>query len=141
MDNVKRTAAARAVVDAIGDSDWDRVTGALAPGFRYIELGTGRTLEGPAAFVEAMAGWKTAFPDVRGTVSEVTVTDDTVAVELLWVGTHKGAFEGLGRTLEPTGIRQSTPAALFMVFTGDKITETRQYFDMVGLYQQIGALS
>ncbi len=140
MDEQQRAAAARGLVEAIGDSDWDGVSDALASEFRYIELGTGRTLEGPDAFVEAMSGWKTAFPDVHGTVSEVTVTDDTVAVELVWTGTHTGAFEGLGRTLEPTGITQSTPAALFMVFADDKIAETRQYFDMVGLYEQIGAL-
>ena len=140
MDDQGRIDKARGVIDAIGDSDWQRVGQSLVSGFRYIELGTGRKLAGPDEFIDAMRGWKTAFPDVRGTISDVMVTDTTVAVELVWAGSHQGAFEGLGRTIDATGIHQATPAALFFVFEGDQIVETRQYFDMVGLYEQIGAL-
>ena len=43
------------------------------------------------------------------------------------------------RSMRPASI-SPPPAALFVVFDDDRIAETRQYFDMVGLYEQIGAL-
>lgn len=140
MDDTARIDAVCGLVNAIGNSDWQGVAALLAENFRYIELGTGRTLDGPQAFIDAMSGWKGAFPDVRGTLTNVMASGQTVAVELVWAGTHEGALEGLGRTIGATGIHQSTPAALFVVFDDDRIVETRQYFDMVGLYKQIGAL-
>ncbi len=44
-----------------------------------------------------------------------------------------------GRTIPPSGKRQTTRAAQVLTFEGDKIKESRPYFDMLSLLQQIGA--
>ena len=62
MDDTARIDAACGLVNAIGNRDWQGVAALLAENFRYIELGTGRTLDGPQAFIDAMSGWKGAFP-------------------------------------------------------------------------------
>ena len=42
-------------------------------------------------------------------------------------------------TIPASGKRQETPAACFFTFEGDKIKESRHYFDSMTLLKQIGA--
>ena len=129
---------AKEAVEAFNKSDWDRYM-ALAGSGLYNEVGTGRQLRGPAEIRAALEGWKKAMPDVKGTVTNAFASGNKAVLEVTWQGTQTGPMDGPAGTLPPSGKRQTTPAAWVFEFDGDKVKESRQYFDMMSLMQQIGA--
>ncbi len=80
------------------------------------------------------------MPDIKGTVTNAFASGDTVALEITWEGTHTGPLEGPGGTIPASGRRQVTPSAFIFTFQADKIKESRNYFDIMTLLQQIGAM-
>lgn len=131
---------ARENIDAFNAADWQRFKAALTADGVYDEVGTQRRIQGPDQIVEAMRGWKEAFPDAKGTVTNAVASSNTVTLELTWEGTHTGPLAGPGGTIPASGKRQTTRAAIVLTFEGDKIKENHQYFDMMTLLQQIGAM-
>jgi steroid delta-isomerase-like uncharacterized protein len=130
---------AREQVDAFSRGDWELLRGTLASDSRYNELGTQRKIEGPEKIVELFKAWKQAFPDGAGTVTSVVSSANTVALEVTWKGTHTGPLTTAEGTIPASGKRQETPAGIFFTFEGDKIKESRHYFDSLTLLTQIGA--
>ena len=130
---------AREQVDAFTNSDWERVRAGLASDSRLDELGTERKIDGPEKIVELFKGWKQAFPDAAGTVKSTYASGNTAILEVTWKGTHSGPLTTAEGTIPASGKRQETPAAIFFTFEGDKIKESRHYFDSLTLLKQIGA--
>ena len=130
---------ARKQVDAFNSGDWEQMRATLASDSRYDELGTERKIEGPEKIVELFKGWKTAFPDAVGTVTSAVASGNKAALEVTWKGTHTGPLGTAAGTIPASGKRQETPAAFFFTFEGDKIKESRHYFDSMTLLKQIGA--
>ena len=130
---------AREHVDAFGEGDWERLEAGLTADARYLELGTQREVEGPEKIVELFKGWKAAFPDAVGTVTSAVASGNKAALEVTWKGTHTGPLGTAAGTIPASGKRQETPAAFFFTFEGDKIKESRHYFDSMTLLKQIGA--
>jgi len=130
---------AREQVDAFNSGDWEKMQALLASDSRYDELGTQRKIEGPEKIVELFKAWKTAFPDAVGTVTSSVATGNTAVLEVTWTGTHTGPLTMAEGTIPASGKHQETPAALFYTFEGDKIKESRHYFDSMTLLKQIGA--
>jgi steroid delta-isomerase-like uncharacterized protein len=134
----KMVKLAREQVDAFNNSDWERVRAGLASDSRLDELGTERKIDGPEKIVELFKGWKQAFPDAAGTVKSTFASGDTAILEVTWKGTHSGPLTTAEGTIPASGKRQETPAAIFFTFEGDKIKESRHYFDSLTLLKQIG---
>jgi steroid delta-isomerase-like uncharacterized protein len=130
---------AREQVEAFNSGDWERVRAGLAYDSRMDELGTERKVEGPEKIVEVFKGWKQAFPDVTGTVRSAFASGNTATLEVTWKGTHSGPLTTADGTIPASGKRQETPAAIFFTFEGNKIKESRHYFDSLTLLKQIGA--
>ena len=130
---------ARENIEAFNAGDWQRVKATLAPDSVYDEVGTQRRLQGAEEIIEALKGWKQAMPDVRGTVTNAVASGNTVTQEITWEGTQTGPLAGPGGTIPASGKRQVTRAAWIATIQGDKISESRQYFDMMSLLQQLGA--
>jgi steroid delta-isomerase-like uncharacterized protein len=130
---------ARKQVDAFNSGDWEQLRAMLVSDSCYDELGTERKIEGPEMIVELFKGWKTAFPDAVGTVTSAVASGNKAALEVIWKGTHTGPLGTAEGTIPASGKRQETPAALFLTFEGDKIKESRHYFDSMTLLKQIGA--
>ncbi len=129
----------RKQVDAFNTGDWEQMQAMLASDSHYDELGTQRKIEGSEKIVELFKGWKTAFPDAVGTVTSSVASGNTAALEVTWKGTHTGPLETAEGTIPASGKSQETPAAFFLTFEGDKIKESRHYFDSMTLLKQIGA--
>ena len=127
-------------IEAFNNGDWDAVKAAFTADATYNEMGTGRVITGTDGIVEALQGWKTAFPDVTGTVTNAFASGDQVSLEISWKGTHTGPLETPGGTIEASGKEQTTPALMTVIIEGDKIAEQRHYFDMMTLLSQIDAL-
>ena len=130
---------AREQIDAFNKGDWERLRAMLASDCRYDEFGTQRKIKGPEKIVELFKAWKTAFPDAVGTVTSAVAGGNKAALEVTWKGTHTGPLETPEGTIPASGKRQETPAAFFFTFEGDKIKESRHYFDSMTLLKQIGA--
>lgn len=128
---------ANSLVEAFNNADWDSMSGLLGSS-TYNELGTQRTLEG-GDIIEAMQGWRTAMPDVKGTITSVVEAGDQVVLEISWHGTHTGPMATPDGEIPPSGKPQTTPAAWILDFEGDSLKESRHYFDMLTFLQQIGA--
>jgi steroid delta-isomerase-like uncharacterized protein len=130
---------ARKQIAAFNSGDWDQLGAGLAPDSRYDELGTQRKIEGSEKVVDLFKGWKTAFPDAVGTVTSAVASDNKAALEVTWKGTHSGPLATAEGTIPASGKLQETPAAFFFTFDGDKVKESRHYFDSMTLLKQIGA--
>ena len=137
---VDLTRASADLIDAFNEADWERFRGVLSPDTVYTETGTGRRVEGADAYVTLCQGWKVALPDVRGTIRGAIATEDQVAQEILWEGTHTGPMETPGGTLPPSGAQISVEASFWLRFHGDKAREAHHYLDVLSLLQQIGAI-
>lgn len=132
---------ARSFVDAFNDNDWDRVTSLLTANAVYSEVGTQQRIQGAAEIVQGIQSWKKAMPDVKGTVTDAFANTNRAALEITWKGTHSGPLTGPSGTIPASGKSTVTPSAFIFEFVGDKIKESRNYFDMLSFLQQIGAVS
>ncbi len=133
-------ATARETIEAFNASDWDRIRALSTEDCVYNELGTQRQFQGPDEFVRVMQGWKQAFPDVQGTVTNAIASGNTVALEISWQGTHTGPLETLDGTIPASGKALVISTIQVIEFDGGKVKENRQYFDSPTLLQQIGAV-
>jgi steroid delta-isomerase-like uncharacterized protein len=131
---------ARDVVEGFNANDWERSKGPLAPDSLYNEVGTHQRLQGPSATIQALQGWKQAMPDVKGTVTNAFASGNTAVLEVTWKGTHTGPLQTPGGAIPASGKSQETPSAWVFEFAGDRIKESRNYFDMLSMMQQLGAL-
>jgi steroid delta-isomerase-like uncharacterized protein len=135
-------ALARENVEAFNAGDWDRFGATLAADTVYVEPGTQRRVEGPDAVLEVNRGWKSAFADARGTVTDAFACGDRVAIQVTWEGTQSGSL-GLpgGAEIPPTN-RQVTVQACEVIRVADgKIVEACHFFDVLGMLEQMGAVS
>jgi steroid delta-isomerase-like uncharacterized protein len=132
-------AVARGNIDAFNAGDWERFRNTLAPDAIYDELATQRRLQRDDA-VEASKGWKAAFPDSKGTITNAFASGDQVTLEVTWEGTQTGPMESQMGTIPPSGKPVRIPAVQVVTVSGDHIKETRHYFDLMGLLVQIGAV-
>jgi steroid delta-isomerase-like uncharacterized protein len=131
------THAATAWIDAFNRADWDAFRDFTTPDVVYTETGTQRRVEGTDALIKVCQGWKVAFPDVAGTIRTAIASGDTVALEIVWEGTHSGALETPEGILEATGNRVRTEAAELIRYAGDRAQEVHHYIDALSLLQQV----
>ena len=138
MTEQNRIQIARNVIDAFNANDWEQTKQLLADSV-YKELGTQRQLTGADQIIPAVQGWKQAMPDIKGTVTTAFASGNQVTLEVTWAGTHTGPLVGATGTIPASGKHQVTFGAWIFDFDGDKIKESRHYFDMLTFLQQIGA--
>ncbi len=127
-------------LDALARGDWATYRNALTDGAVYDEEATRRLVQGADKYVETIKAWKTAFPDLKAAVKQTVASGDAVVCEVEWTGTHKGVLSGPMGTIPATGRSGKTPAMLLFRFDGDRIRETRHYFDLMTLLSQLGVM-
>jgi len=70
----------------------------------------------------------------------VTEGADTVVLEITWQGTHTGDLISSMGAIPPSQKRVKLAAVQVIRFKGDKVVETRHFFDLMTLLAQIGAV-
>jgi steroid delta-isomerase-like uncharacterized protein len=135
-----RVQLAKQNIEAFNKADWETFRGTLTPDSVYQELATQRRTQGADAFIELAKGWRKAFPDVKGTIGTAIEGDDKVVLEIVWDGTQSGELASAMGPIPPSYKRATTPAVQVVSFKGDKIAETKHYFDLMTLLVQIGAM-
>jgi steroid delta-isomerase-like uncharacterized protein len=135
-------ALARENVEAFNAGDWDRFAATLADNSVYEEPGTQRRVEGTDAILDVNRGWKAAFQDATGTVTDAFACGDRVAVQITWQGTQSGALQLPGGGEVPATNREVNVQACQVLRVADgKIVEACHYFDVLGMLEQMGAVS
>jgi len=129
---------ATALVEAFNVGDLDTYM-RLVGDAEYQELATQRNLSGDA-LREALVGWRTAFPDIAGTITNTVEGGGQVVQEITWTGTHTGPLATPDGEIPPSGNRQTTPAVIVSQYEEDELLVIRHYFDLMSLMAQIGAL-
>ena len=132
---------AREGVDAFNAGDWERFKAPLAPDAVYYEPATQRRVQGPEQSVQINQIWRKTFPDAKGTITNTFVSGNTAVLEINWEGTQRGPLTTPTGTIQASGKRVTLPAVQIVTVQGNKVRETRHYFDMMSMMQQIGALS
>jgi steroid delta-isomerase-like uncharacterized protein len=132
--------AGKDVVDAFSKSDWRQFQTILAPDAYHEEVASARKMKGAGEMIALWQGWKTAMPDLQGSVTNALASGDTVMLEVTWKGTQTGPLVGPQGTIPASGKPQTTYSSWVLTFDGRKLTESRLYFDMLSFLQQIGVL-
>ena len=91
------------------------------------DIHTYKTVHAPTFF--------SAFPDLIHNIENVMEERDTVMLDIVCTGTHKGSFMGI----EATHRQVSYRSVIFYDFVDGKISRTRGVYDQMGLLEQIGA--
>ena len=131
---------ARNSIEAFNAGDWERARALTTQDSVYDEKGTQRRIQGVDQFIEVSRAWRAAFPDAHGTVTNALASGSAVVLEIIWEGTQTGPLPTPGGEIPASGRRVSLPAVQVLTFAGDKIAETRHYFDMMTMMQQLGVV-
>ena len=91
------------------------------------DIQTYKTVHAPAFF--------SSFPDLVHNIENVMEEGDTVVLDIVCTGTHKGTFMGIDATDKKVSYR----SVIFYDFVDGKISRTRGVYDQMGLLEQIGA--
>jgi len=132
---------AKAQITAYNQKDWNAVSAVLASGCVYDEIATHRRVQGLNDILVAWRGWATALPDSNASFDNVSVSGNTVTLELTWRGTHNGPLQTPGGALPATGRKIEIRACQVVDVADGKVTAVRHYFDMATMLQQLGAFS
>jgi steroid delta-isomerase-like uncharacterized protein len=133
------TDAAKGLITAYNDKNWDKVKAGITSDFLYDEVGTGRRVEGADQTVTTWKGWAQAFPDSKASFDRTHAAgNDTVVLELTWRGTHQGPLETPVGSIPATGKKIEIRAVAIVELKGEKARTQRHFFDMATLLQQLG---
>ena len=134
----------RNLCDAWNNRDLDAVAGAVDPNCSMVDMGSGRTLQGPDGFVAFTTAMFDAMPDAQFTLDHVTAQGDTVVVEYTGQGTHTADLVLPAGTVPATGRSITVHVCEIDEIRNDKIASARVYVDsgavmaQLGLTEQIG---
>jgi steroid delta-isomerase-like uncharacterized protein len=104
----------------------------LAPSF-VAHLTADPRANGPIGIKQALARLLTAFPDLFVTIEGQTAEGDQVVTRWTLQGTHRGEWRGIA----PTRKRVSMAGITIFRLAGDRIVESWETADELGLLQQI----
>jgi steroid delta-isomerase-like uncharacterized protein len=129
------TAIAREFMDAWNRRDWDKYRSLIGAGYSYTG-GDGQRQDGAEAGMGVAQMFASAFPDGKIDIQRIHAAGDTVVVEFVGRGTHKGDLMGIA----PTGKSINIPVCNVMEIRDGKVVSEREYMDMAHMMQQLGVM-
>jgi len=94
-----------------------------------------RDLHGRDGIRHSLAGFCSAFPDIRVTVEDLVAEDDRVVARWSFRGPHEGEV----LSVPPTHRRVSVKGMILYRISGGRIAEYWGSWDRLGLLQQLSA--
>jgi steroid delta-isomerase-like uncharacterized protein len=125
----------RQVLDAWNRRDWETYRSLLHSEYRYTGP-DGKEQVGPEAGLNVAKMYANAFPDGKLEVKNSLSSQSISVSEFIARGTHKGDLRGIPPTNKTVEVR----IANFMELRDGKIFREREYFDMMTMLVQIGAI-
>ena len=108
----------------------------IAPGFVAHDPSAPFPIRGPEGYVQWVAAYRNAFPDVVFSVEDQVAEGDKIALRWTAQGTHVGPLMGI----PPTGRTIQISGAVILRFAGGRAVESWGNWDALGMLQQIGAI-
>lgn len=108
----------------------------------WMDVSSPQPFNGKDAVRQYVQAWFSAFPDIKITVTNRLVTEDRVAGELEFTGTHGGPLQfGPGAPAIPaTGKQVNGKATYFVRIKNGKAAEVHTYPDTAGMLMQLGLM-
>ena len=139
ITNSAGTLAARGIT-AFNAADWEALRELCAADVVYTETGTGLRLEGIDACDAAWHAWRTAMPDLTGTVLRTLEDGDTAAIEIRWVGTQTGPLATPDGEIPATGRRMEVASTQWVTARDGHTAVIDHHLDVMGILGQLGVL-
>ena len=108
----------------------------IAAGIFSEDLRTNGIHVGVAGPVGRIRDRLTGFPDLTTIIQDMFVSEDKLAVTLIWRGTHTGPYGGVAATGKPVEVRDTA----IWHFRDGKVTEILTIQDQFAFLKQIGYL-
>ena len=90
-------------IELFNSSSWDEAKAMMASTCGMHDVATGMKTNDADQTIGYVQGWKSAFPDMTGTVDTAYESGNTVIMECSWAGTHTGdMMTPDGNTIPPT---------------------------------------
>ena len=102
----------------------------------YVYRAPGEDALDGKAVQEYSASIRSAFPDLNNTIELQIAEGDIVVTQGTTRGTHEGSFAGIAAT----GEKIALPWVFITRFVNGRIAEEWEYYDALGLMQQLGAI-
>jgi steroid delta-isomerase-like uncharacterized protein len=136
MSEENRTTARRLVEEIWNKGDLSVADELIAANYTHHDPSTPDLGRGPEGEKKRVAIYRGAFPDLRFTIEDSLVEEDTVVLRWSAQGTHRGELNGIA----PTGKKTTVTGITISRFAGHKLVEGWVYWDALGLLQQLGAI-
>jgi predicted ester cyclase len=137
--NSAGTLAARGI-EAFNRADWNALREICSPSVVYTETGSGLRLEGIDACDAAWHAWRTAMPDLSGTVLRTLEDGDLAAIEIAWTGTQTGPLATPDGEIPPTGRRIEVRSTQWVTARDGHTEVIDHHLDVMGIMAQLGVL-
>lgn len=137
MSEENKAIARRALEEVFsGQGDLDVADELFAPDYVAHDPASPEDIRGLEGVKEFAGMYRNAFPDVRMSVEDQVAEGDKVVTRWIASGTHQGELMGIS----PTGNRVTVAGTSIDRIVDDKIEETWDNYDALGMMQQIGAI-
>ena len=134
MPNEQNEAIARRGFDMFNSGDTSAAGEIVAEGAVNHDPALPEEASGPDGFAQAVAGYRTAFPDLTLDVQLMVSDGDYVCTRWTSTGTHDGDLMGI----PPTGKHVSVTGLSIDKIQDGKIVESWNEWDNAGMMQQLG---
>jgi steroid delta-isomerase-like uncharacterized protein len=108
----------------------------FAPNYEHHDASTLDFGRGPESEKKRATLYRTAFPDVRLTIEDITAEGETVMTRWSCRGTHNGDLSGIA----PTGKQINITGVTIARLANGKMAEGWVNWDALGLMQQLGVV-
>lgn len=128
-------AIVREYLSAVPACNFDRMRELLHAEYTLTSA-DGQTRTGPDAPVETADMYTVAFPDLGIEITHAHAAGDTVVLEYVAAGTHRGDLMGIA----PTGRKVRMLVCTVYEIRDGKIYAEREYMDTLNIMQQLGVM-
>jgi steroid delta-isomerase-like uncharacterized protein len=136
MSEQKKALSRRVAEEMFAGGNLDLAEELVTPDFIGHDVAAPEPIRGPQGLKDQAKGYRDAFPDIQLKIEDQIAEGDKVVTRWTATGTHKGDLFGLG----PTGKQTTIGGITIDRFKGDKIAESWDNWDALGLMQQLGAI-
>lgn len=130
----------RDLFKAWNERDYDSIAAGMAPDGTIVDMGSGRTLQGPEGAVEFTKTLFEALPDGQFTIDHLAAQGDTVVVEYTCTGTNTGDFVIPAGRVPATGRSLTLHLCDVYELKNGRVQAVRCYIDSGAIMAQLGLI-
>jgi steroid delta-isomerase-like uncharacterized protein len=138
MSNEDAINVTRDQIHAFNEQNWEKWSSVTIEDCVYDEVATHKITKGRENVIEVMKAWKSAFPDVKGTIENITSDGVSTTTRVTWYGKHTGPLQTPNGDIPPTGKEIEIRSCYLAEVKNGKITKFENYFDMMTMMTQLG---